>query len=518
MRRRGRHCLLLTLTLAAIALPAAGPAAGAPAPIRLRVMTFNIQYGARLSPHGIRDVARAIRAADADVVGLQEPFGTTRKIARLLGWHAAPRLHVVSRFPIVFPDGSSVTGNPGGRIPQGLWGYLLLGNGAVAAVANTHTPSYPDGVKMMMLGSSRADILAVERRVRVSWVQPHLDATASPIAGGIPTFFTGDFNSPSHLDWTPAAVRDLGWQPPTIHPAGRRIPVRWPVTVAMADASFRDSYRDIHPDPVADPAITYCVVAYPACGRWDSWDRIDYVFDAGPITAVDSQVVGEGGTYTDIVSRPWPTDHRAVVSTFDVAPVTPPSFAAPIGERVFIGRTARIAFHDPAAPGRTIGLWPSSSDPDVDPPAASAPVSGASADGTVAVDTTGLVPGIYAVAVLDNAGAVTARASLALVDRRAEPTIQASARRYGHGEPIMVSWTNGTGNRYDWLELNRNCFDPTSCPLRQWRYVDGRVFGSARFTKGSTGAWPLRPGRYVVSLCVDDGFHCIATSDPFRVG
>ena len=518
MRRHGRRCLLLVLALVAVALPSAGPAAGAPAPIRLRVMTFNIQYGASLSPHGIRDVARAIRAADADVVGLQEPFGNTRKIARLLGWHAAPRLHMVSRFPLVFPEGSSVAGNPGGHIPQGVWGYLLLGNGAVAAVANTHTPSYPDGVKMMMLGASREDILAVERRVRVSWVHPHLEATATPIAENIPTFFTGDFNSPSQLDWTRAAVRTLGWQPPTIDPAGRRIPLRWPVTVAMAHAGFRDSYREIHPDPIADPAITYCVVAYPACGKWDSWDRIDYVFDAGPITALDSQVVGEGGPYTDIVSRPWPTDHRAVVSTFDVTPVTPPSFAAPIDERVFIGRTAAIAFHDPATPGRTIGLWPSSSDPALDPPAASAPVPGATTDGTVGVDTTGLAPGPYTLGLLDNTGAVLARSSLAVVDRGARATIRASAHRFRSGEPISVSWTGGTGNRYDWLELNRNCFDPTSCPLRQWRYIDGRVFGSARFTKGSTGAWPLRPGHYVVSLCVDDGFHCIATSDPFRVG
>jgi endonuclease/exonuclease/phosphatase family metal-dependent hydrolase len=518
MRRAASRLLLPALALLAVGLPGTPHAAGAPAPTRLRVMTFNIQYGASLSPHGIHDVARAIRAADADVVGLQEPFGNTRRIARLLGWHAAPRLHMVSRFPFVFPEGSSVAGNPGGRIPQGLWGYLLLENGAVAAVANTHTPSYPDGVKMMMQGASRADILAVERRVRVSWVQPHLEATATPIGGGIPTFFTGDFNSPSHLDWTPAAVRALGWQPPTIHPPGRRVPLRWPVTTTMADAGFRDSYREIHPDPVADPAITYCVVAYPACGKWDSWDRIDYVFDAGPVTAVDSQIVGEGGPYADIVSRPWPTDHRAVVSTFDVLPVTPPPFAAPLDERVGVGRAAQVAFHDPAAPGRAVGMWPSGADPDVDPPVASTAVPDASVDGTVDIDTSGLAQGSYAVALLDDGGAVIARSSLALVDRGAAATIRASARRYGRGESITVTWTGGTGNRYDWLALNRNCFDPTSCPLRQWRYIDGRVFGSARFTRGSTGSWPLRPGRYVVSLCVDDGFRCLATSEPFRVG
>ena len=55
-------------------------------PIRIRVMSFNIQYGAYYST--IDAVVKAIERADADVVGLQEAPGKTRKIARLLGWYA----------------------------------------------------------------------------------------------------------------------------------------------------------------------------------------------------------------------------------------------------------------------------------------------------------------------------------------------------------------------------------------------------------------------------------------------
>ena len=46
---------------------------------------------------------------------------------------------------------------------------------------------------------------------------------------GMPVFLTGDFNSPSHLDWTPAvdAVREEV-----------RYPVVWPVSAALADAGF----------------------------------------------------------------------------------------------------------------------------------------------------------------------------------------------------------------------------------------------------------------------------------------
>lgn len=512
-----RRALAAIIVLIAFAAPVPGHAADSPTPMRLKVMTFNIQYGAKLSPNGLRGVVSAIRTAGADVVGLQEPFGNTRTLARMLGWYPAPRLHAISRFPIVFPGGSSVPGNPGGHIPQGVYGYLLLGHGDVAALANTHTPSSPDGVKMVMQGAPRADVLAVENRVRVSWVQPHLDAEAIPISEGIPTFFTGDFNSPSHLDWTPRAVAALGWQPSSIDPPGRRYAVRWPVTVALAKAGFTDSYRAIHPDPVTDPGITYCDTDYPACARWDEWDRIDQVYAAGPVTPVASEVVGEGGPYSDIVSTPWPSDHRAVVSTFDVDRVSAPSFAAPLDERVYHGRHVRVAIHDPAAPGRTVGLWPAGEDPATDPPAVSLPVADLQHDVTVALDTTGLPPGPYTVALRGPSGSVIASSTVAVVDRHAPPTIAVSKRRYTQGDPIRVDWTGAPGNRYDWLVLNRDCDDPSTCPIRQWRYIDGRVFGSARFTRGSTGTWPVRPGRYRASLCIDDGFECLVTSAPFQV-
>jgi hypothetical protein len=50
-------------------------------------------------------------------------------------------------------------------------------------------------------------------------------------------------------------------------------------------------------------------------------DRIDWVLSMGPATATASSVVGEAGNRTrDIAVDPWPSDHRGVVSTFDVTP------------------------------------------------------------------------------------------------------------------------------------------------------------------------------------------------------
>ena len=104
-----------------------------------------------------------------------------------------------------------------------------------------------------------------------------------------------------------------------------------------------------------------------------------------------------------------------------------------------------------------------------------------------------------------------------MVDPTAPATISVGRRRYAVGEPIVVSWTNAPGNRYDWLDLTAADATPTTGRIWLWRYIDARIFGSAPFKAEATGNWPLPPGRYRVSLCVDDGFDCLASTDAFRV-
>ena len=56
-------------------------------------------------------------------------------------------------------------------------------------------------------------------------------------------FLVGDFNSPSHLDWTEATMK--------VRPA-IKFPVEWPASKLLADSGFTDSYRAAHPDPVKE--------------------------------------------------------------------------------------------------------------------------------------------------------------------------------------------------------------------------------------------------------------------------
>jgi hypothetical protein len=114
----------------------------------------------------------------------------------------------------------------------------------------------------------------------------------------------GDFNAPSHLDRTDAP---------------------WPVTRAAEEAGLRDSYREIHPDPVRDPGHTWSPihVVHPeegsGSGRPEPQDRIDFVLHNGRgLRALDSRtlVAGTPEPWPKVAANAWPSDHAAVVTTF----------------------------------------------------------------------------------------------------------------------------------------------------------------------------------------------------------
>jgi endonuclease/exonuclease/phosphatase (EEP) superfamily protein YafD len=509
--RRRRFVLAFALLAPGLAVVPSGSApADAREPalelVRLRVMTFNVREGAKHV--SLEAAAAAIRLADADVVGLQEPFGRTRRLARMLGWYAAPRLHTISRFPIVqVPAG-------GGR-----WAHVLVAPGRVVAVANVHNPSWPDGVGMVYGGAPRSAVLEAERGRKVRWTRPFVDALAPLGAAGEPAFFTGDFNMPSWRDWTPRVVRELGWRPRSLRAkaAGPRYPVRWPVSLLLEEAGFRDSYREIHPDVIEEPGYTWLTDLVSYGGSTDLWDRIDFVWVLGPATTVASEIVGPRDRFTDLVSLPWPSDHRAVVSTFEVEPAPAPTFVAPEDVRALIGQDLAVRFHAPAEAGRTVGVWAGGTDVGEDPPLVEGLLPDEDDDGRVVLDTADLPPGRYVVGIRAGAGNVLARMWFGMVDPEATAGVSVSARRVATAEPIEVTFHGAPGNRYDWLSLNLAGADPERDALYGWRYVGGRFGGTVAIRAGSFGNWPLRPGRYQVSLCVDDAYRCVATSRPFRV-
>jgi endonuclease/exonuclease/phosphatase family metal-dependent hydrolase len=267
--------------------------------MELRVMSFNILYGGSYGLAAVIDVIRELRP---DVVGVQEPYGTIDLIARELGWFGVPSLHVVSRFPVRVPPTSDT-----------VWGFVEL-DGGVVAIANTHLPSLRYGSDLARNGATPEEIVRNEHASRVPWVRDVLATLGPVVRNGMPTFLTGDFNTPSHRDWT-AALADSR--------ADVVEPVAWPVSRFVEDAGFVDSFRSVHPDPVARPGYTWTPgTGFPKAAPDDELpDRIDFVYAAGAVAVLDSRVAGErGGPSTDIGFDPWPSDHRAVISTFEIPP------------------------------------------------------------------------------------------------------------------------------------------------------------------------------------------------------
>lgn len=221
-------------------------------------------------------------------------------LAEKLGFHYSERLAVLSRYRII--DNG-----------QRDYVYVEVEYGKVVAMANVHLPAGPY-LPYELRDNRLTDEQAVEMEtdlLRVKDMAGRFDSLPKLIQRDIPVFLTGDFNTPSHLDWTEDAME-----------SHYGLAVEWPVSKRLEDLGFRDSFREIYPDPVAVPGYTWTPGepnGSPIAAN-EKMDRIDFVYAGGPVATLGSQVVGEKGRYTNLVHEPWVTDHRAVVSEFEVMP------------------------------------------------------------------------------------------------------------------------------------------------------------------------------------------------------
>ena len=526
--RRGRSrfaaVAIAGVLLTAVALLLVGPAsagAGAPAGTpadpspTLKVMVFNIELGGTLV--SFDKVAQAVKAGGADVVGIEEAQGHIPRLAALLGWpYYSTRYQIVSKFPLIDPPSD-----------HGLYLYVEPLPGKVVAMMNVHLPSDPYGPDWVRDGKSAAQVIALEKSIRLPAVQSRLAALPALLARDVPVFLTGDFNSPSHLDWTPAAVGtrtyDNGkkpWPP---------IALQWPVSKAVVDAGFRDSYRDVYPDPVADPGLTWWAkkphvsVSDENFGPLDVTDRIDFVYAAGPSVTTASRIVGEvGGPEVSVSVSPWPSDHRGVVSSFAITPATPPVFVAVERRLVNIGKHLGVTFHSPGGPNESLAISRSTAGPSAPPVAVRPTGAGAPTNGTVTFSTSGLKPGHYWVSLRDASGRTLTRDAFWAKARVTPVRVFTSKRVYRVGQPIVVQWRNTPGERWDWVGVYDRGADPNVAYYWLWGYTSATVAGHCTLDRTppyfgyGPQTWPLAPGDYSVYLLRDDGYSIIARG-VFRV-
>lgn len=257
---------------------------------RIAVMTFNIENGG--TQVSFDKVVDAVKHSGADVVGIQEAWGNTARISEALGWkYSAPSQNIISRYPLFEVNNSN-----------GVYVLAEVLPGRFVALANMHLPDEPYGPDMIKKGATASTVIANSKKVQLPTAMPFVKTLAQLANTGVPVFLTGDFNSPSHLDWKNVA---------------------WPVTKTIEDAGLIDSYREIFLDATTHPGYTWPAGRPFVKNAVDQFnpstndhpDRLDYIFTAGPSKVMSSEVIGESN------HKPWPSDHRAVLSRFEVTPM-----------------------------------------------------------------------------------------------------------------------------------------------------------------------------------------------------
>ena len=316
----------------------------------LSVLTFNLWHGGTQVDDGSQVVADIIAEADADVVFTPEKGAATEEITRLLGFSSfvdATDTGIISRYPII---DSGVVGTD--------WTKAVLDvNGTETVVYGGHLEyrwyanylprgyggeirglpgEYPAGWETW--NQLDAPVTDVERILQASNDSDRPEEAAAVMAdveaeraAGRLTILGGDFNEPSGQDWT-AATADMFDHNGTV--------IEWPALQVLLDGGMVDSYREVYPNPVTHPGITWAIenpAFDPSVLTWtpeaDERDRIDFVFYTPDerIALEDSLILGPQGTIVrgevvgkdnddPIVTPPgvWPSDHKAVLSTFAV--------------------------------------------------------------------------------------------------------------------------------------------------------------------------------------------------------
>jgi hypothetical protein len=305
---------------------------------QVRVLSFNVWA------EGGRAEVDAMVASGADIIAIQEGYSSTASMARLFdfNWSLLTRSQrgmsngIVTRFPITeqYDNGVQLDMGP-------------LGEGYIFGVHLTSCPYqpyelHPQAARLscgtsINTGTMAGDVdeaIARASAARGNQIRTVLDEIAANVPAGKPVFLVGDFNEPSHLDWTQAAGPDGA----ALHTHD----VAWPTSMAVVSAGFKDSYREIHPDETTTLGYTWTTLN----SNPEVHDRIDFVYYKGDdLMPIDSILVGDrgsaGGVAADLVLANYPSDHRAVLTTFIVVPEPSGFVAAALGLFIILPRVLR---------------------------------------------------------------------------------------------------------------------------------------------------------------------------------
>lgn len=292
--------ILLALALAALCLTVSASQTDPAAKdtTEFKVMAWNIWRGGREDGRlaGPRRVTDVIRSSGADIIAMQETYGSGEIISRGLGFKFHPRgtnVSIHSRFPViedisVFQEfkcvGALLQLPNGSRVA--VYSIWLPYDGEIWEPGTRNVKDVPSMLKAC--ASSATDLVKMKAEIdkRLSGERYK----------GVPIIIAGDFNSMSHLDYTEAAKDHY------------QAVVDWPTSHVLLEQGFRDSYRDHN--PVIDRRLDRTwTPRFPE----QEQDRIDFIYHKG------QGLTSTGSKHIDSHAQLFPSDHAAVVTSFALA-------------------------------------------------------------------------------------------------------------------------------------------------------------------------------------------------------
>ena len=292
----------------------------------LRIMVWNVLHGANDVTQGAEKTLKIIREVDPDIVLLQESYDINGErpklgawLAEELGWnqHQAQSTHLCVLTPLKIET----------TFFHHEWhgvGVRLRDSAGREFMAWSTWIDYRSFITYTLRDTpeiSDEDLLAGEhvgsnRQQQADAIIAHLRDTGQ-LSADIPLLVGGDWNCPSHLDWTVDAAR--------VYKRRRVLPL--PVSMAMQSAGFTDTFRELYPNPVQRPGITWSPM-YRTKGEGDEqveqgFERIDRLYLKNPSSPKNNWILRSTAGHVlpvvwedesiAVVDRQFPSDHGALV-------------------------------------------------------------------------------------------------------------------------------------------------------------------------------------------------------------
>lgn len=281
----------------------------------INIFSWNLWFGGREIDDAAAKQAEVLAGEDADIVLLQECFGTAgMRLGRAAGMTVAQQdfnCAVLSPSPIRLLQTATAPYATAALVQTRLGDVL-------AWSVHLASPDYGPYRKAELPEASAEVFAQAGERERTQQAEKVLAETERLEAelGDIPVVIAGDFNVPSSLDWD----------------GQNRPEVQWPAPQLFMDAGYTDAFRAVHPDPSRAPGLTWSQIE-PR--ETEPRDRIDFIYVKGleilaadhlgsaadaTDTADDAGFSEYGGVTRHIPdqrSNTFPSDHLAVRATLN---------------------------------------------------------------------------------------------------------------------------------------------------------------------------------------------------------